>query len=330
MRSMLAAAALLVALPAPAPAPAQETPEQFAALREVDMRLAGIAWRLATANRALCRDLAPVPGIAIHAIDQYDPKLRAGLPAIFGFEAPVAVEGVVPNSAAARAGVRPNEGISAVAGQALAISPAGRAQASSATRDAAAAVIARQPADAPLALTLVQGGRTRTVTVPPSPGCRSRFEVLVGPGLSASADGDIVQIGVRFFERFDDDMIAVVVAHEFAHNILKHRERLDAAGIKRGLLSEFGRNGRLFRQTENQADLLGMHLLRNAGWDPALAVRFWREHGGEVDGGLFRSRTHPSSKARGDAVAAEIAAIPAGSALPYLPPVLAERDKPLN
>ncbi len=51
-------------------------------------------------------------------------------------------------------------------------------------------------------------------------------------------------------------------------------------------------------------------------------MRFWREHGGEVDGGIFRSRTHPSSSARADAVAAEIAAIPVGAPIPYHPPLI--------
>ena len=86
----------------------------------------------------------------------------------------------------------------------------------------------------------------------------------------------------------------------------------------------------MFRLTEDQADLLGMHLMRNAGYDPQLAVRFWREHGGDVDGGLFRSRTHPSSKARAQAIADEIARIPAGAPIPYVPPILAERDRPLQ
>ncbi|WP_267434117.1 M48 family metallopeptidase [Sphingomonas sp. GM_Shp_1] len=302
----------------------------FGVMRDADARLATIAWRLATANAAICRDVAPTPGLVVHAIDQYDPAVRKQLPALFGFEGPVAVEAVVAGSAAAKAGVLANDTIEAVDGKPLSVDPAGTTQANTATRDAAQRRIAAEPADRPLHLSLLRKGQRREVTIAAQPGCRSRFEMLIGPGLSASADGDIVQIGSRFFERFDDRMIAVVVAHEFSHNILHHRERLDAAGVKRGLLSEFGRNGRLFRRTETEADLLGVHLMRNAGYDPQDAVRFWREHGGEVDGGLFRSRTHPSSSARADAVAAEIAAIPAGAPIPYRPPLLDHAAEPLQ
>lgn len=112
--------------------------------------------------------------------------------------------------------------------------------ASSAARDAAVEQIAGLTADRPLAVELMREGRTRTVTIPASPGCRSAFEVLLGPGMTASADGRIVQIGVRFFERYTDDEVAVVVAHELSHNILRHAARLEAAGVKRGLLSKWG------------------------------------------------------------------------------------------
>lgn len=299
------------------------------ALRDVDARMAGIAYRLTTANAALCRDLAPTPGWAIHGIGQYDPSLRDDARAVFGFETPVAVEAVVPGGPAARAGIRAGDSLVAIDGAAVGGSATVRA-ASSVDRDAVSARIAALPPARAMSVTVVRDGAARTVAVPPSPGCRSNFEVLLGPKMTATADGAIVQLGVRFFERYTDDEIAVVVGHELAHNILHHRERLDAAKVSRGLLSEVGRSGRLFRRTEDDADLLGLYLIRNAGYDPTNAVRFWREHGGDVDGGLFRSRTHASSKARAKALADEIARIPVNAPIPYIPPIVASRDQPLQ
>lgn len=322
------AVAAAVAVAAPAVAADPDTAATFDALRQVDGRMAAIAYRLTTANAPLCRSLAPTPGWAIHSLGQYDPALRDQARASFGFETPIAVEAVVPGSAAAKAGVRAGDSIVSVDGRPIGSGAPGK-DASSAARDAAVEQIAGLPADRPLAVELMREGRTRTVTIPASPGCRSAFEVLLGPGMTASADGRIVQIGVRFFERYTDDEVAVVVAHELSHNILRHAARLEAAGVKRGLLSEVGRNGRLFRLTEDQADLLGAYLLRNAGYDPQIAVRFWREHGGDVDGGLFRSRTHPSSSARAKALEAAIATMPAGHGF-YAPPLAAEADRPLQ
>ena len=322
------AVAAAVAVAAPAVAADPDTAATFDALRQVDGRMAAIAYRLTTANAPLCRSLAPTPGWAIHSLGQYDPALRDQARASFGFETPIAVEAVVPGSAAAEAGVRAGDSIVSADDRPIGSGAPGK-DASSAARDAAVEQIAGLPADRPLAVELMREGRTRTVTIPASPGCRSAFEVLLGPGMTASADGRIVQIGVRLFERYNDDEVAVVVAHELSHNILRHAARLEAAGVKRGLLSEVGRNGRLFRLTEDQADLLGAYLLRNAGYDPQIAVRFWREHGGDVDGGLFRSRTHPSSSARAKALEAAIATMPAGHGF-YAPPLAAEADRPLQ
>ncbi|MEH3099892.1 M48 family metalloprotease [Sphingomonas adhaesiva] len=294
-------------------------------LLEADTRLARIAWRLTTANAALCRERQPVTGATLHAVDQY-PAGAFGdtLPA-----AAVLVELVLPGTPADRAGLRENDGLLAVAGQPVPVAAA-QGGVTSATRNAAQALIAGRPVDAPLPLTIRHGTASSVVTVQPVPGCRVEFEVMAGNKIGASSDGQVIQIGGRLFRLFDDDQVAVVVAHELGHVVLRHRARLEAAGATWGLLSEFGRNGRLFRQAETEADLMGAYLLRNAGYDPRSAITFWRTQGGKVDGGLFRSRTHPSSKARAEAIAAELATMPANAPTPYRPPLLARRDQPLQ
>jgi hypothetical protein len=326
MLRLFLAAALLTAPVAPASAPRIDA-DGYRALRAIDLRLATIAHRLVTANAPLCDRTQPAPGVVLHAIDQYDPAEHAVVRQVFGFVRPVSVEAVVPGGPADRAGLVADDGLVSIQGRPM---PAPRSgSATSATRDAAVAILAATPAG-PAPWTIDRGGTARTLTIDAPAGCRAAFEVLLGPAMAASSGGHTVQIGVRFFERYTDEEVAAVVAHELAHTVLRHRVRLEAAGVKWGLLSEFGRNGRLFRRTETEADLLGAALMRNAGYDPAVAVSFWRDHGGDVDGGLFRSRTHPSSKARADAIAAEIATMPADRNVFYRPPLIATRDQPLS
>lgn len=320
-------ATLLVIGAAPAPMPAQADVATLEALRAADLRLGAIGYRLATANAALCADLAPVSGMVVHAIDQYAESEQPAARAAFGFATGVAVEGVVPDSSAARAGLRANDSIVSVNGHLVPVaSGAGHVR----TRDAMMALIDAQPTDRPLTLVVRRAGHDRAVALAPSPGCRTLFELRVGTAMDAVADGRLVQISSAFLDRLPDPQLAVVVAHELSHNILRHHARLDAARVSRGLLRELGRNGRIHRMTEDDADRLGVHLLRNAGWDPQEAVRFWQGPGARIDGGIFHSRTHSSASKRAELIATELAALPKDARIPYRPPVLLTRDRPLQ
>ncbi|WP_298672858.1 M48 family metallopeptidase [uncultured Sphingomonas sp.] len=319
----VAAAFLPIALTAAAPAGLSV--DSLEALRAIDLRLGTIGYRLATANAALCDRQAPITGALFHAIAQYDRASEAAARQAFGFATPVAVEAVVAGSPAARAGLQPNDGIVAVDGTNVA---SVGAPSSVADRDAVLAAIAR--GGMRVRLDVVRGGAGRTVDVAGVAGCAATFEVVLGPAMTAQSDGKVVQLGVRFFERYRDDEVAVIAAHELAHIVLKHRARLEAAGVKGGLFGELGRNARLSQRAEDEADRLSVHLLYNAGYDPASAARFWRAHGGDIDGGLFRSRTHPATKTRAAAMEAEAATLAGEPARPSIPALVVERDRPIR
>ncbi len=329
VRASLATAILSLALPGSAAPSAPALGSTFELLRSEDLRLAAIGYRLFTANAPLCRAIQPEMGWALQAIDQFDASSRPAARAVFGFETPLAVEAVVPGGPAARAGVVANDSIVLVGGSAFVVSGAGD-KAGVTTRNAAEARLAALSPAKPVAIELRRDSRERTVTLTPVPGCRSGIELVVDTGWLADSDGARIRIGSRWLERFSDDEVAVIVAHELAHTILNHRERLDAARVSRGLLAEVGRNGRLFRQTEDDADQLSVSLLYNAGYDPVIAERFWRDKAPAIDGGLFRARTHRTATERAARVAAERATIPAGAPRPHRPPVLTTRDTPLS
>lgn len=308
----------------PAPPPQAVAPGFHESLRAADGRLAAIGHRLAVANAALCDRLQPATGVVVHASAQYGAGGRDAARRAFGFTTPVAIEAVVPEAPADRAGVRPDDGLVTINGAHVDGGGEGTAD-----RDRALDLLEGGGPSDPVTLTLRRGHVARTVTMTPTPACRARFELLLGRGAFAGSDGRVVHLGERFFERYADEEIAVIAAHELAHIILRHPERLTAAKVDRGLLREVGRNGRIHRRTEREADELGVHLLANAGYDPLSAARFWRERGGEIDSGVFRARTHPSSKSRADAIEAVARSI-AGQAKPTRPALLATRDAPLD
>ncbi len=312
---------LLVASPAAAQTAA---PGFHEALRAADGRLATIGHRLAVANVALCDRKQPATGLVVHALAQYGAAEREVARRAFAFQTPVAVETVVAAAPADRAGVRHDDGLVAIDGARVTATGEGTVD-----RDRTLDLLERGAPSAPVTLTLQRRGATRSVAVMPVAACRARFELLLGRGSFAGSDGRVVHLGERFFERYADEEIAVIVAHELAHVILRHPDRLTAAKVDRGLLRELGRNGRIHRRTEREADELGVHLLANAGYDPASAARFWRERGGEIDSGPFRARTHPSSRSRAEALELVARSI-AGRPRPTRPALLATRDEPLS
>lgn len=325
------AAAAALTVPASALGERAPGPAFYAALRMADLRVAAVAYRLTTANAALCRAVQPALGMPLHTLDQYGPEARAGADAAFGFETDVAVEAVVPDGPAARAGLRAGDSLMAIEHVAQPPKPAATAAAGTvAARVAAESTLAALPPGKAIALTIRRNGRDMTLPVIPVPGCRTGVELTLGPGFEADSDGEKLRISARFLEEFDDEQIAVVLAHELSHTILEHRRRLEAAGVSYGMLAEIGRNGRLWRQTEDQADQLSVYLLYNAGYDPASPVHFWRGKGARLGGGVFRSRTHAGPASRAQAMAAEAAKIAPNAPRPVVPAMLALRDAPLE
>lgn len=296
----------------------------FETIRGLDKRLGTVGFRLARANSALCDRQAPGTGLVLHAIAQYGANPAAAA-AHFRFAGNVAVLATVDGSPASGK-IAPDETLvrwGDVEVADLLTSPP------TAPLIALYDRTARAPAAAAVPIATVRDGHLRTTMLDPIAICRTRFELQISDEVNAEADGDMVQISSRLFEEYPDTEVAVLVAHELAHNILRHRDRLDAAKVTRGLLAGVGRNARLFRQTELEADILSVHLLVNAGYPPLAAAGFWRKFGPKHASGWFRSATHPGWRERAARMQQEGEAIAAGRIDSKAPPILQRRTVPL-
>ncbi|MDP5280665.1 M48 family metallopeptidase [Sphingomonas sp. DG1-23] len=317
-------------LPGAARAAASESDQVavFEAVRDADLKLAAIGWRLAVANAPLCDRLEPGTGLQLHTLDQFDSGTRDLARTHFGFATPVAIEAVVPGSPAQRAGLRNDDSLVRVGPIDIAALPgtAGTTQ----RLVAAQLALAKLAPDAPIEVEATRAGAPIRVTIQPVPACKSRFELRLASDFNASADGTMVQISARFFETYPEEQVVAAIAHEFAHNVLHHRDRLEARGVDFGLLSGFGGNVKYFRQTELQADLLSVYLLINAGYPPEASTAFWRSFGPSKAGGIFRSRSHPHWRDRVATLDAEIARARTISTRPIVPAQIAERAQPLS
>jgi hypothetical protein len=298
--------------------------EALTALLAQDVRLATIAERMLAANRDLCRQHMPLTGLVLHSQDQYRPSVAGD-----AFKnGRVAVGALVPGSAAAGE-IAPGDGIAAIGNARL----EGRdADGEAPLRDTAFELLAELPGDASVSLSVVRDGQERLLSIEVPSGCRALVEIRSVSGLNARSDGRVIQINYGLAAQASDDELAVIFAHEMGHLVLEHRRRLSSAGVEKGFFGEFGRNQRLNRQVEVEADRIAAHLLANAGYDPAIAPGFWRSNlGGRASGGLLRSSTYPSAEARAQLIEREIADyIGAGTAPTWPGHLLGRRDTPFE
>lgn len=313
---------MLLATPVLAAAPAETAP--YATLAALEARVAAIAFRLTTANAAWCPAVQPQFGWLWGDLRLYDEGSRADARTTYDAsdaDAPF-IAAVAPDSPAAASGLRAGAAIFAVNGVPIAADEQTKGDPFSRIT-ALEMQLAALPAAAEIHIATNDG---RTVHVTPVAGCASAFRVEDRQQVAGVADGRLVLInaGLASFAA-DDNELAAAVAHELAHNILRHRARLDAAGVDRGLGKQFGRSARLFRQTEVEADRLSVWLMRGAGYDIEAAARFWRAYGKQGGPVLFQAATHPRWQARVTSVEAEIAAIRTADAAgtPLTPPLIA-------
>ena len=288
MRRFALAVLSLVLLPIPALA------SELTSLRDMDARIASITHRLATANAAICPDTAPLTGLLMQDVGQYAPEWRDEARTDLGLSEAPTVTVVVADSAAARAGMQVGDRILSVDGKPTPRSDAGAA--SYHVVETSIALLAAELSDGSAQLRVERQGKPVDIILPAERACPANVELVPGKRLSASADGKTVHVSTAlatFAGR--DDAVAVPIAHEMAHNILRHPQRLDAEGVKRGLLAPFGKNRSAIRATEEEADYFAAYMLARAGYDLDTALDFWRRYGAKTDLGPFNDGTHPSA-----------------------------------
>jgi beta-barrel assembly-enhancing protease len=277
----------------------------FLALQQLDQRLLSIGYRLATASAALCEDRVPLPGFTLHDLSQYAARDRSDAQEAFGFDGAPLVLALSPDSPAARAGVRVGDALMRIDDVSISAIPPGKAGEYGRTARLLT-VLDEASGDGVISLVLRRDGREIEARVDVVSGCRSRFQVKVSDTINARADGAYVEVtsGAMQFAESDAEL-AGVIAHEMAHNILRHREMLDAQGVRRGLLGQLGASARKIRRTEEEADRLSVYLMEAAGFSPEAIVSLWERHA-RSHGGAVLQTTHAGWRARVAVVQGEI------------------------
>jgi hypothetical protein len=247
-------------------------------LTALDQRVARVAQRLSEDNVELCPAVRLAAGWALHSASQYSNELRPLVQSRFGLDGDLpGVLSAPPTSAAAEAGLREGDLILAVNGAALSAGPTRNAPAFEGLA-ANIALLDRALAAGPTRIDLRRGGEPLRVTVEPHRACG--YEVQLNPSdeLNARADGRrlFISTALASFTQSDDEL-ALILGHELAHHVLRHRTWSDVGGAGREANDAAAVNGAGDKET--QADRVGLFLAARAGYDTSIAPGFWRRFG---------------------------------------------------
>ena len=288
----------------------------YQALAKQDLRLAMVGHRLASANAPFCERKSRNPGWVLHDKVQYPNAVTAQ--AAFGFRAPIAVSAVVPGGAAGALGIKQGDGIVAINGVDSSNPNFIRQKRASARLEKLQNSLDEALDKVGIAdVTLMTADGLKTVKLAPPAICASRFWVDTKSKLDAGADGTSVRVteGLMAFTADDEAQLAAVVAHEMAHNLLAHRQKLDA----------IGKGNKQILGTEIEADRLSVWLMANAGYDPMAALQFTERYGRKTGLGILSAGTHLRWRNRQKVMRQEIVLIQQAATENglHLPPLLA-------
>jgi hypothetical protein len=209
---------------------------RWEALRRDDLRVASVTYRLSLAAAPRCRGaVVPQLGFVLHGIEQYGTEDRAEAARRFGLGTFVSVMAAIANSPATNAGINAGDQLIAVNGRALLPLVGDLGTATDARVVAVRQMLVAAMTTGAVTIRVTGPAGVRDVRFVAQTGCPSIVELAPAMGANAWADGHAMLIGAGLVKRCDtDDDLALVIAHELAHNLLHHAERLARAVAETG------------------------------------------------------------------------------------------------
>ncbi len=275
-------------------------------------RVLAVAYRLMTANAELCPSSKPTVGLFVTTIDGIPKPMRTAASRSMGLTAAPAVIWTPPESSADKAGLKAGDRVVAVADWTVTPDAAGQ-------RGVEQRLSNLGPGDVSLKVAGPAG--ERLMTLHPVLSCGYSITIADQDDPNAVADGSriVVNRGMLRFVKSDDEL-ALIIAHELAHDSERHIRSKQAnatAGLVAGgavdvlfALGGINTQGAFMRagqaagagfhsvEFEAEADYVGVYYMARAGYNTEEVADFWRRYAAEYPASSFVKSDHPTAPAR--------------------------------
>lgn len=150
--------------------------------------------------------------------------------------------------------------------------------------------------------------------------CSFEFKLEEDKVLNAYADGKTIVISSAMVQFADNDELANVISHEYAHNLMSHvasQQKNAMAGTllgsavdiaagsygynTNGMFGKVGQQQGVLRYSvafEQEADYVGLYIMKRSGYDITKSPNFWRKMSAADSSGIYSRTTHPSNPER--------------------------------
>ena len=226
-----------------------------------------------------------------------------------GLGEPLEITYVIKSSPAAKAGLKVGDILLSVNGKNIATGK-------NASKNFAKTLKKEIKENTALSFEVIRDDLNQLYSVTPIEVCDYPLILTGDSAVNAFADGNSIYMtqGMMDFATADDEL-ALVIAHELAHNAMRHidAKRTNAMGglvidILIGVLTGVDTQG-MFTQNfaqahsqefESEADYVGLYMCEISGYDITDAAYFWRRMGVKHPGSIEQNHaaTHPSSPER--------------------------------
>lgn len=277
-----------------------------------EAKLVNISYPIMQKNADLCgQQTTHSYGLNFWQIQTLPAKYHAAARDMYQLGQMVQINHVAKGGPAAHAGLKSGDIILAANHQDISASPNGIKH------------LYQISAQSPKQMNLVyqRQGQIYETTLIPTTVCAYPIHFIDKSEINAYADGQNIIITSGIFRYAENESeLALIIAHELAHNTMQHIQKnrvntlagglsgllLDTLLAKAGTNSgqQFTKMGQQLGATahsvafESEADYVGMYYLRRAGYDTSNVGSFWRRMAADGQASIASARTHPATSER--------------------------------